>query len=105
MKLNENEMKIEEEKSIQLMSNKREMSVQQQKLLVLITMKPVAMNVANEKVFIPKLTLLDIYNRRIEAKEKEVECPMCFVPATTPIYMCEDHHLICSGCIHKVVEN
>ena len=105
LKLNENQMKIEEEKSIQLMSNKREMSVQQQKLLVLITMKPVAMNVANEKVFIPKLTLLDIYNRRIEAKEKEVECPMCLVPASVPIYMCEDHHLICSGCIHKVQEN
>jgi hypothetical protein len=50
----------------------------------------------------PKLTLVDIYNRRVEAKARELECPVCSIPATIPIFMCEDHHLICSGCLLKV---
>merc|ERR1712107_135211 len=64
------EMKAEEERAGELMENKREMSERQQELLVLITMKP-ELDVANEKIVMPKLTLVDIYDRRIEASERD----------------------------------
>merc|ERR1719270_568317 len=77
------------------------MSERQQELLVLITMKP-ELDVANEKIVMPKLTLVDIYDRRIEAKASEIECPVCSKTASAPIFMCQAQHLICSGCILKV---
>ena len=94
------EMKAEEERAGELMENKREMSERQQELLVLITMKP-ELDVANEKIVMPKLTLVDIYDRRIEAKASEIECPVCSKTASAPIFMCQAQHLICSGCILK----
>ena len=97
------ESRVEEERNAELMENKRDMSERQQELLVLITMKP-EMNVANEeKIVMPKLTLVDIYDRRIEAKASELECPSCSKTASIPIFMCQGHHLICSSCILKVV--
>jgi len=96
------ESRVEEERNAELMENKREMSERQQELLVLITMKP-ELNVANEeKIVMPKLTLVDIYDRRIEAKASELECPSCSKTASIPIFMCQGHHLICSSCILKV---
>ena len=96
------ETRVEEERNAELMENKREMSERQQELLVLITMKP-ELNVANEeKIVMPKLTLVDIYDRRIEAKASELECPACSKTASSPIFMCQAHHLICSSCILKV---
>merc|ERR1719234_2484380 len=101
--LSKEESSVEEEKNSELMENKRDMSERQQELLVLITMKP-ELNVANneEKIVMPKLTLVDIYDRRIEAKARELECPSCSKTATIPIFMCQAHHLICSSCILKV---
>merc|ERR1719234_2530788 len=65
--LSKEESRVEEERNSELMENKRDMSERQQELLVLITMKP-ELNVANEeKIVMPKLTLVDIYDRRIEA--------------------------------------
>jgi len=98
VKLNESRLQYEEESCAQLMANKREMSERQQELLELIMKKPLQ-SVANEKT---KLSLLDIYDRRIEAKRREIECPVCSQTAPTPIFMCPSHHLICSCCFLKV---
>jgi len=98
VKLNESRLQYEEESCAQLMANKREMSERQQELLELIMKKPLQ-SVANEKT---KLSLLDIYDRRIEAKRREIECPVCSLTAPTPIFMCPSHHLICSSCFLKV---
>jgi len=46
--------------------------------------------------------LLRFMERQIEALEKELECPICFEIAISPIFKCEDDHLICSGCRVKV---
>merc|ERR1719319_1881023 len=46
----------------------------------------------------PNLQLLDFITSKIEAKEKELECPVCFEVASSPIYMCDELHLICSEC-------
>jgi len=49
----------------------------------------------------PRKQLLDFL---IQKKEKELECPVCLVPATVPIYSCPESHLICSACRPKVAE-
>ena len=36
--------------------------------------------------------------KSIEEKEKDLECPVCLDMAQVPIYMCEEQHVICSGC-------
>jgi len=41
-------------------------------------------------------------DNKIKAKEKELECPVCFEVASAPIFMCSDLHLICSDCKPKV---
>ena len=51
----------------------------------------------------PNLQLLEFITSKIEAKEKELECPVCFEEASSPIYMCDELHLICSECRPKVV--
>ena len=53
-----------------------------------------------------KLSLppLDYINQKIEAKEKELECPVCFETSSVPIFMCQEFHLICSCCRAKVAE-
>jgi len=49
----------------------------------------------------PRKQLLDFL---IQKKEKELECPVCLVPATVPIYSCPESHLICFSCRPKVAE-
>ena len=46
--------------------------------------------------------LLEYINRQIEAKEKELECPVCMEVASIPIFCCDDQHIICSDCRPKV---
>ena len=43
-------------------------------------------------------------NLLIEQKEKDLECPVCLVTATVPIYSCPESHLICSHCRPRVTE-
>ena len=50
----------------------------------------------------PNLQLLQFIDSKIEAKEQELECPVCFEIASPPIFMCTDLHLICSDCRPKV---
>merc|ERR1712062_538739 len=46
----------------------------------------------------PNMQLLEYIENKIEAKEKELECPVCLEVALAPIFMCSDLHLICSHC-------
>ena len=55
------------------------------------------------EVFQQNQRLLEFINTKIEAKEKELECPVCFEVASAPIYMCDELHLICSSCRPKVI--
>ena len=48
--------------------------------------------------------LLDFIDRQIDALKQELECPVCFVVATNPIFKCEDDHLICSICRPKMTQ-
>jgi hypothetical protein len=41
---------------------------------------------------------------QIDKLEQELECPVCFEPATIPIMKCEEDHLICSACRERVNE-
>merc|ERR1719237_590914 len=50
----------------------------------------------------PNMQLLEYIDNKIKAKEKELECPVCFEVASAPIFMCSDLHLICSDCKPKV---
>ena len=50
----------------------------------------------------PNLELLEYINSKIEAKEEELECPVCLEVAEAPIFMCDDLHLLCSTCRPKV---
>merc|ERR1712080_291588 len=55
-----------------------------------------------ERKSTPNMQLLDYIDNKIAAKEKELECPVCFEVASAPIFMCNDLHLICSDCRPKV---
>merc|ERR1719300_961643 len=48
------------------------------------------------------LRLLEYIDSKIEAKEKELECPVCLEVASVPIFCCDDQHIICSDCRPKV---
>ena len=48
------------------------------------------------------LKLLDYINNQIEAKAKELECPVCLEVASVPIFRCEELHIICMDCRPKV---
>ena len=50
----------------------------------------------------PNLALLDYISKKIEAKERDLECPVCFEVASAPIFMCSSEHLVCSGCRDKL---
>ena len=50
----------------------------------------------------PNLPLLEYITRQIEAKERELECPVCFEVASSPIFMCSEDHLVCSDCRTKL---
>jgi len=41
-------------------------------------------------------------NRQIEELKTELKCPVCLEVANSPIYKCEDDHLVCSGCRSKM---
>ena len=45
--------------------------------------------------------LLNI-DKKIEAKESDLECPVCFEVCAPPIYSCDEQHIICSECRPKV---
>ena len=45
---------------------------------------------------------LDYISKKIEAKERDLECPVCLEVASIPIFKCPDDHLICSVCRPKV---
>merc|ERR1712099_36175 len=45
--------------------------------------------------------LLNI-DKKIEAKESDLECPVCFEVCAAPIYSCDEQHIICSECRPKV---
>ena len=51
---------------------------------------------ANTKGTQLNVELFDYISRKIEEKEKELECPVCLETASPPILMCEDQHLICA---------
>ena len=46
----------------------------------------------------------DYISKKIEAKEKDLECPACFEVASSPIFKCSDDHLICSVCRPKMTK-
>ena len=56
-----------------------------------------------EKLQPENLRLLEYIDGKIEAKEKELECPVCFEVASVPIFCCDDQHIICSDCRPKVM--
>ena len=47
--------------------------------------------------------LLEYINSKIDAKEKELECPVCLEVASIPIFCCDDQHIICTDCRPKVI--
>ena len=49
-----------------------------------------------------RLNWLESIQRKIEAKEKELECPVCLEVASVPIYCCAEQHMICCMCRPKV---
>ena len=46
--------------------------------------------------------LLEYIGKQIEAKEKELECPVCLEVVSAPIFRCEELHIICFNCRPKV---
>ena len=46
--------------------------------------------------------VIDFMVKSIEEKEAKLECPVCYVTAEAPIFMCQQQHLICSSCQPKV---
>ena len=46
----------------------------------------------------PGQKLLDFLAISIYEKEKDLECPVCLETASSPIYSCQENHLICSSC-------
>ena len=45
---------------------------------------------------------VEFIEQQIKKKEKELECPVCYNVANTPIFMCSEQHLICETCRPKV---
>merc|ERR1719507_1164714 len=45
---------------------------------------------------------LENINKRIEDKETDLECPVCMEVSTSPIFSCDEQHIICSDCRPKV---
>ena len=45
---------------------------------------------------------LDNINRKINAKERDLECSICLEVSIAPIYCCDEQHIICSDCRPKV---
>jgi len=49
-----------------------------------------------------KNLLLDFLTNQIKSKEDDLECPVCLETSATPIYMCQNQHIICSDCLEKI---
>jgi len=45
---------------------------------------------------------LNNINNKIEAKERDLECPICMEVCTPPIFCCDEQHIICSSCRPQV---
>ena len=45
---------------------------------------------------------LENINKKIEDKESDLECPVCMEVSTSPIFSCDEQHIICSDCRPKV---
>merc|ERR1712130_1098971 len=41
-------------------------------------------------------------NKKIEDKESDLECPVCLEVSSSPIFSCDEQHIICSDCRPKV---
>ena len=46
--------------------------------------------------------LLEFLKEQIKRKEEDLECPVCLETSTIPIFMCQQQHIICQQCLHKV---
>ena len=46
----------------------------------------------------------DFFQRSIQEKESELECPVCLETAGGEIFSCVEQHLVCSQCRPRVVE-
>ena len=46
--------------------------------------------------------LIKFLAKSIEEKEEELACPVCLMPASAPIFSCQQMHLICSSCQPKL---
>ena len=45
---------------------------------------------------------LEHINKKIDAKERDLECSICLEVSSAPIYCCDEQHIICSDCRPKV---
>ena len=50
----------------------------------------------------PKKKRLIFLSNSIAEKDMGLECPVCLLPDTILIFMCQESHLICSTCRPKV---
>ena len=55
-----------------------------------------------DKTYLENQRFLENINKKIEAKESDLECPVCLEVSSTPIYSCDEQHIICSDCRPKV---
>ena len=46
----------------------------------------------------PNSMLIQFLEKSIQSKEKQLECPICFVVAKAPIFSCSESHLVCGSC-------
>ena len=53
----------------------------------------------------PNSWKFDYISKKIEAKVKDLECPVCLEVASSPIFKCSEDHLICSVCRPKVASS
>jgi len=58
-------------------------------------------NIADKANLEAQRFLLNI-DKKIEAKESDLECPVCMEVSTAPIFSCDEQHIICSDCRPKV---
>ena len=46
--------------------------------------------------------LIQFLEKTIASKEKQLECPVCFIVAQAPIFCCPESHLVCGSCRPKL---
>ena len=52
--------------------------------------------------FMQQQIRLDLLQEQIKQKEQDLECPVCLDTSQSPIYMCQEQHIICKQCWLKV---